>query len=170
MSHTYASNIVHCVFSTKDRAPLIPEDRQQKIWAYLCGILKNIQVPLLAVGGVSNHVHLLMALPPTHNLAKVICDLKANSSRWLNESGMRFAWQEGYGAFSVSPSRIDAVKRYIRNQGKHHQKRNFQEEFVALLNRSGIPFDPRSIHGTPPLTRLRFGRHCYPALTRWANE
>jgi REP element-mobilizing transposase RayT len=143
MSHTYVANIVHCVFSTKHRRPLIPVERQEELWAYILGIARNINVKILAIGGISDHLHLLIGLPPTLNLAKVICDFKANSSKWLNETGTRFAWQEGYGSFSVSPSRIANVKRYIRNQAEHHKRRNFDEEFGDLLKKAGIPFDEK---------------------------
>ena len=138
MSHTYSSNIVHCVFSTKGRASLIADDRREELWAYILGIARNEKLKVLAIGGVADHLHILIALPPKLNLSKVICDLKANSSRWLNEKGIRFAWQEGYGAFSVSPSRIGDVQRYIRNQVEHHKKRNFEEEFRDLLGNPGF--------------------------------
>jgi len=147
MSHTYSTNIVHCVFSTKERAPLIPQDRQEELWSYLLGIARHMEVKILAIGGVHDHLHLLIALPPKMNLAKVMCELKANSSKWLNESGVRFSWQEGYGAFSVSPSRIEDVQRYIRNQAEHHKKRNFEEEFIELLRKSGISFDEEHVFG-----------------------
>jgi putative transposase len=147
MSHTYTTNIVHCVFSTKERAPLIPTDRQEKLWAYLLGIASNMKLKILAIGGINDHVHLLISLPPTRKLAKVMCDLKANSSKWLNETGVRFAWQEGYGAFSVSPSRIADVQRYIRNQAEHHKKRNFEQEFIDLLKKSGTPFEGKYVFG-----------------------
>jgi putative transposase len=147
MSHTYAANLIHCVFSTKGRRPLISAERQEQLWAYILGIARNMNIKVLAIGGVSDHLHLLIALPPTLNLAKVICDFKANSSKWLNETGSRFAWQEGYGAFSVSPSRIADVKRYIRNQAEHHKTRKFDEEFIDLLKRSGIPFDEKYVLG-----------------------
>ena len=147
MSHTYATNIVHCVFSTKERAPLIPQDRQEELWSYLLGIARNMEVKILAIGGVHDHLHLLIALPPKMNLAKVMCELKANSSKWLNESGVRFSWQEGYGAFSVSPSRVADVQRYIRNQAEHHKKRNFEEEFLELLKKSGISFEEEYVFG-----------------------
>ncbi len=95
MSHTYATNIVHCVFSTQERAPLIPQERQEELWAYLLGIARNMEIKILAIGGVCDHLHLLTSLPPKMNLAKVMCDLKANSSKWLNESGVNFAGQHG---------------------------------------------------------------------------
>ena len=147
MSHTYATNIVHCVFSTKERAPLMPEDRQEELWSYLLGIARKMEVKILAIGGVRDHLHVLIALPPKMNLAKVMCDLKANSSKWLNETGVRFSWQEGYGAFSVSPSRVTDVQRYIRNQAEHHKKRNFEEEFLELLKKSGISFEEEYVFG-----------------------
>ena len=147
MSHTYTANIVHCVFSTKQRVPMIPTDRQQHLWAYVLGVARNMKIKILAIGGVSDHLHLLLALPPTANLAKVMCDLKANSSKWLNETGRAFAWQEGYAAFSVSPSRVVDVQRYIRNQAEHHKKRNFEQEFVELLRKSGIPFEEKYVFG-----------------------
>jgi REP element-mobilizing transposase RayT len=147
MGHTYAANFIHCVFSTKDRAPLIPAERQKNLWAYLLGIARNMNVKALAIGGVPDHLHLLIALPPSRNLAKVMCDLKANSSKWMNETGVPFAWQEGYGAFSVSPSRVADVQRYIRSQAEHHTKRNFEQEFVDLLRKSGIPFEEKYVFG-----------------------
>ena len=91
----------------------------------------------------ANHVHVLLALPATKTLSEVVRDLKANSSRWMKESGEDFGWQEGFGAFSVSPSQVPVVKAYIRNQEEHHRKRNFEEEFRALLKKSGITFDER---------------------------
>ena len=147
MSHTCSANIVHCVFSTKGRAPMITTEHQEELWAYILGIARNQKIKILAIGGVADHLHLLIALPPKMNLSKVVCDLKANSSRWLNEKGIRLALQEGYGAFSVSPSRISDVQRYIRNQAEHHKKRNFEDEFRDLLNRSGISFEEKYVFG-----------------------
>jgi REP-associated tyrosine transposase len=147
MSHTYSANIVHCVFSTKERAPLIAANWREELWAYILGIARNEKIKILAIGGVGDHLHVLMVLPPKMNLSKVVCDLKSNSSKWLNERGVRFAWQEGYGAFSVSPSRIGDVQRYIRNQAEHHKKRKFEEEFTDLLRRSGISFEKKYVFG-----------------------
>ena len=147
MAHTYSTNIVHCVFSTKGRQRLIPPPRRETLWAYLYGTAHNLGIPVLAIGGITDHIHILISIPPTRNLSKIICDLKANSSRWLNQTGDRFAWQEGYGAFSVSPSRIAVVQHYIRNQADHHKKRNFEEEFLDLLKSSGITFEPQTVFG-----------------------
>jgi putative transposase len=106
-----------------------------------------MKVMVLAIGAVPDHLHLLISLPPTQNLAKVVCDLKANSSKWMNETGVPFSWQQGYGAFSVSPSRVDNVQRYIGNQSEHHRKRTFDEEFLDLLEKSGIPFEAKYVFG-----------------------
>jgi len=111
------------------------------------GITRNLKIETLAIGGTSDHIHLLIALPVDRRLSETIRDLKANSSRWMSENGPRFSWQEGYGAFSVSPSQAPVVKQYIRNQDEHHKKRSFEEEFVALLQKSGIEFNPRHTLG-----------------------
>jgi len=126
---------------------MIDPERREDLWAYMLGIARNEKIRMLAIGGVADHMHLLIALPPKMNLSKVVCDLKANSSKWMNEKGVRFAWQEGYGAFSVSPSRIVDGQRYIRNQAEHHKKRNFEDEFVDLLRRSGISFEEKYVFG-----------------------
>ncbi|HYX70476.1 MAG TPA: IS200/IS605 family transposase [Terriglobales bacterium] len=144
MSHTYSANLIHCVFSTKERKPTIPTDQQGKLWAYLIGIGKNEGVDLLATGGTENHVHLLLSLPPTRMLSEVVQKLKGNSSHWM---GTGFCWQQGYGAFSVSPSQVAVVKEYIRNQAEHHRKQSFEDEFISLLNKCGIEYDPQFVFG-----------------------
>jgi putative transposase len=141
MSQTYSANFVHCVFSTKGRRDLIPADLDSKLNAYFLGIAKDLRIRLLAVGGTANHVHLPISLPPALPLAEAIQKLKANSSRWLGENGTLFEWQKGYGAFSVSPSLLNKVQTYIRNQHEHHRKRSFEEEFVILLRKCGISCD-----------------------------
>jgi putative transposase len=99
---------------------------------------------LIEAGGIENHVHVLMALPATGSLAHAIQKLKGSSSRWM---GSGFSWQEGYGAFSVSPSQVEVVQKYIRNQEAHHRKRTFEEEFLVLLKSCGIAYDPQYVFG-----------------------
>lgn len=140
MSHTHAANFVHCVFSTKERRDSIPVELQGRLYSYMIGIAGNLGFKILAAGGMPNHVHLLIALPPALTLAEVVQKLKANSSRWLGENGVQFQWQKGYGAFSV-PSLLTAVQGYIRNQAEHHKKRSFEEEFLALIKKSGVAYD-----------------------------
>ncbi|MGB8885796.1 MAG: IS200/IS605 family transposase [Candidatus Korobacteraceae bacterium] len=141
--HTLASNLVHCVFSTKDRANLIADP--ERLWQYMSGIARAKQIPLVAIGGTPNHLHLLVALPPAIPLARVVQELKGNSSRWLRETYPRFGWQQGYGAFGVSESRREAIIQYIASQEEHHRKWSFEQEFLTLLRNSKIPFDPQYI-------------------------
>jgi REP-associated tyrosine transposase len=138
MSHAYAANFVHCVFSTKERRDRIPVELHEQLYAYLIGIADNLGFAILAAGGTANHVHLLIGLPPFLTLAEVVQKLKANSSRWLGE---KFEWQKGYGAFSVSPSLLATVRAYIRDQAEHHRKRSFVEEFLVMLRKSGVAYD-----------------------------
>jgi putative transposase len=137
MPHTSTHNYLHIVFGTKERASSIPESVQPKLWAYLAGICRNYNVLPFAIGGMEDHVHMLLRLPPVLALAKALSILKANSSRWMNEHGANFAWQGGYGAFSVSKSNLAAVTKYIREQKLHHRKMTFEEEYRALLKRHG---------------------------------
>jgi REP element-mobilizing transposase RayT len=148
MAHAYNANFVHCIFSTKDRRDAIPAELQEKLWAYLLGIATNLKIKLLAAGGTANHIHLLLALPPTMGVAEAVQKLKANSSRWLGEHGISFRWQDGNGVFSVSPSLLNTVQKYIRSQAEHHRKRSFEEEFRALLDKSGVPYDGQRLFVT----------------------
>lgn len=145
MARSYVLNYVHCVFGTKERTQLIRDP--QSLRAYIRGIARNCRFDLLAVGGTVDHVHLLLALPATRNLAEVMRDVKANSSRFMRQTSVRFAWQDGYFGISVSPSQINVVKRYIANQEAHHRKHGFEEELVMLLERAGVRFDRKEIFG-----------------------
>jgi putative transposase len=113
--------------------------------AYLGGIARNLNGRAYTIGGVTDHVHILLSLPPTLAIADAIRVIKANSSKWIREQMRRFAWQEKYAAFSVSQSNVDAVVRYIDRQEQHHRRRTFQEELVELLDKHGVQYDPRYI-------------------------
>ena len=143
MGHTYTATLFHMVFSTKERRDVIAEP--EKLWAYVAGTARKLEYEPLAVGGTQNHLHLLLRMPAHIPAAEAAQKLKANSSRWLGENGAWCGWQQGYGAFSVSPSNLDAVRRYIQNQPEHHRRRSFAEEFVVLLTRSGITFNKAEI-------------------------
>jgi REP element-mobilizing transposase RayT len=145
MSHTYAHNLVHCVFSTKDRLDLIRNP--DELWRYVAVLAHAKNIHVVAAGGTANHLHLLILLPQTITLAKAMQELKANTSRWVRETSRTFQWQEGYGGFSVSQSQRATVVEYIANQAVHHQSKSFEQEFTAMLQKSGIAYDPRFVFG-----------------------
>ena len=148
MGHTYISAFFHCVFSTEGRRGLIPPAKQPDLWAYLGGIARKNRFKAIAVGGTDNHVHLLLSLPATLPLAKAVQLLKGGSSKWMNDSGADgFAWQQGYGAFSVGISQQTTTIAYIQSQVKHHNKRGFEEEFLAFLKKHGIEYNPDHVLG-----------------------
>ena len=140
MSHTYVQNLVHVVFSTKERQKVIPKKSQSRLWAYLAGICKRERIFVHEIGGMDDHAHMLLQLPPTLSLSDAVLEIKTSSSRWMGRS---FAWQRGFGAFSVSASNLETVVRYIRTQESHHRKMTFEEEFIALLKKHGVAFDPK---------------------------
>lgn len=150
MSHTYASNRMHVVFSTKERRRCISPEIQPRTWGYMAGIARNHGFEAIKIGGTEDHVHALLLLPPNLTLSKAVQMLKGSSSKHLNETraaGAHFSWQEGYGAFSVSASQTAGVVEYIENQAIHHAKRSFEEEFLELLKRYGIDYDPKYVLG-----------------------
>ncbi|MFZ0706995.1 MAG: transposase [Candidatus Korobacteraceae bacterium] len=145
MSHTYSSMLVHCVFSTKGRTDNIPDP--EALWRYLGVVARDKKLLLMAAGGTTNHVHLLLGISPAMCLSTGLRDLKAHSSRWIGEHGCRFSWQEGYGAFSVSQSQRQVVIDYIDGQAEHHKTWSFEQEFLTLLKKSGLEYDPRFVFG-----------------------
>jgi REP element-mobilizing transposase RayT len=148
MSHTYVSDLVHCVFSTKLRRNLIANEHKAQLWSYLGGIARKNGFKAIAIGGTENHIHILLSLPATMPLAKAMQLLKGGSSKWLNENGAGgFAWQEGYGAFTVGISQQTGTIAYINTQEEHHKKRSFEEEFLAFLEKHGIEYDPKYVWG-----------------------
>ena len=146
MSHTFTKLTVHAVFSTQNRLRLIRDDRSERIHAYLASLINDGFGFAREVGGTDDHVHILFDFKQTVTIADCMRDVKSVSSGWVHETFpdlWDFAWQEGYGAFTVSASAIPRVKEYIRNQAQHHRKRSFKEEFVALLDKHGVEYDPR---------------------------
>ena len=145
MSSTHLSLHYHVVFSTKERHPLIDPEWRERLHAYLGGITRDLGGVPECVGGVADQVHLLIGLKATHRLCDVIRDIKVSSSKWVHETQAlrEFGWQDGYGAFTVSDSRREAVKHYIRNQEVHHQAQLFEDEYVTFLQKAGVEFDER---------------------------
>ena len=145
MSSTHLSLHYHLIFGTRNREPWIAPTWRSRLHAYLGGILSSLDAIPEAIGGVEDHVHILVGLRATHTLAPVLRELKASSSRWVHEEIhlQEFAWQEGYGAFTVSASQREGVRAYILGQEEHHQTRSFQDEYIKLLQKSGVTYDPR---------------------------
>jgi len=142
MPSTHTSIHFHLVFSTKNRLPLITTDWRNDLYGYLGGIVKNQNGVCLAVGGIEDHLHLLVGVTPSHRLDYFVRELKAGSSGWAHrEKKPKFEWQRGYGGFTVSATSLDGVKNYIHNQEAHHKQKTFQEEYVELLKASAIEYD-----------------------------
>jgi len=150
MAHTYCSSLFHCVFSTKERRQFISAELQERLWPYLGGIARENSMKALAVGGTQNHLHLLLSLPPTIAVSKAVQLVKGGSSKWIHDNfrtHQSFAWQEGYGAFSIGISGVDDTISYINGQSDHHHTRTFEHEFMAFLKRHHIDYDERYIWG-----------------------
>ncbi len=145
MPSTYLSLHYHLVFSTKERRPFIEDPWRDELHKYLGGTIKALGGFPDIVGGVADHVHLLIGLKATHTLADVLRELKKSSSLWVHEKigHERFAWQEGYSAFTVSPTARESLRRYIANQAEHHREISFREELLRMLKDAGIEYDPR---------------------------
>jgi putative transposase len=144
MAQTLTSLLVHVVFSTKDRRQLINADAETRLHSYLSKALGNMGSPCLAIGGTANHVHLLISLSKNAALSALIGEAKKASSKWLKSLGSsnhHFAWQEGYGAFSIGQSQVEHLKRYIASQHEHHKTRTFEEELLATLKRYTVEHD-----------------------------
>lgn len=144
MPQSLANIVVHVVFSTKHRDPVLTPPIREELYPYLIGTLKNLKCQPLQVGGVEDHVHLLFGLSRTLAVAEVVEKAKTGSSKWLKTKGPSdFAWQAGYGAFSVGAAEVEGIVAYVRGQEAHHAKTTFQDEYRALLLEAGIEFDER---------------------------
>ena len=146
--HSFASCCLHCVFSTKDRRKLITPELQARLWPYLGGVARQNKMKALVVGGVEDHVHVLLSLPATLAISKALQLLKGNSSKWIHETfpaQWDFVWQEGYGAFSIGVSGIDDTIAYIQNQPEHHRMKAFQEELITFLKKHGMEYDEATL-------------------------
>jgi putative transposase len=148
MSQSLVKNLLHLVYSTKYRKPWIHEPIRNGLWAYQAGIFRRWDSPALIIGGTDDHVHALFSLSKNHALKKVIEEVKKSSSKWIKvqEACFKdFHWQGGYAAFSVSPSNVEKVRKYIEDQEEHHRTMTFQEELRALFQRNGIEYDERYV-------------------------
>src|ERR1051326_1404873 len=143
---SYVSSYHHCVFSTKDRRRMITPALQERLWPYLGGIARENKMTAVEIGGVEDHVHILLSLPSSMPIAKALQLMKGGSSKWVHDTfpdQRFFGWQSKYGSFSVSVSQLDKLIAYIKGQREHHRKMTFQEEFVSLLKKHRIQCDER---------------------------
>jgi REP element-mobilizing transposase RayT len=148
MPATFSKLLYHLIFSTKKREPLIIPAWQDELYSYIEGIVRGQNANLFEIGGAPDHVHLVVQLRPDRSVSEIVRLIKANSSKWLNERPKaqgRFAWQRGYGAFTVSVSQLKGVRKYVRDQEEHHRHKGFQEEFREFLHRHEIEYDERDL-------------------------
>ncbi len=148
MASTLTKLLVHITFSTKNRAPLIPVDIEPELYAYIGGICRGADSPLLAMNGTMDHVHMMVSLGKTVALSDLMLEVKRDSSKWIKTRGATlggFEWQEGYFAFSIGESIVEALRAYITNQKEHHRQVDFKDEVRALLRKYGLEWDERYI-------------------------
>ena len=149
MPQSLVKNLIHLVYSTKERRPWIPQSVQERLWAYQAGIFDNLECPALIIGGVDDHVHALFSLSKNCALKDIVEEVKKSSSKWMKtkdgaDNGL-FTWQAGYAGFSVSESNVKVVKEYIRNQAEHHRRITFHDELRLLFQKHGVEFDERYV-------------------------
>ena len=148
MANTYSNLFYHIVFSTKGRFSFIDRQIEERIWAYIGGIARKREMTALQVGGIENHIHVLVLAKPVVAPSQIAQWLKGESSKWIHDEFphlSKFGWQDGYGVFTVSQSQVPDVIEYIRNQRKHHQDQSFEEEYVSLLKLNGVDYDKRYV-------------------------
>ena len=148
MPDSYTNLLYHIIFSTKDRRPLITPEYEIRLYDYLGGTIRKVGGISLELNGTADHIHLLAKLRPDCALSDVLRELKANATGWMHDvfpSLKNFSWQRGYGAFTVSQSNVEAVRRYIARQKEHHRKTSFRDEFIQFLKENAIKYDERFI-------------------------
>jgi putative transposase len=151
MANTYTQIYLHIVFAVEGRQNLVQPEHNEELQKYITGIVSGQKQKLIAINNMPDHLHLLVGIKPDIALSDLVRDVKAGSSKFINEKHWvrgRFSWQEGFGAFSYSRSQLGAVIRYIENQQKHHARKSFREEYVALLEKFGVEYDPRYLFKT----------------------
>jgi REP element-mobilizing transposase RayT len=148
MANTYTQIYIQIVFAVRERDALIDRSWKEELFRYIAGIIRNHAQKLIAIGGVGDHIHLLIGLQPDITLSNLVRDIKSSSSKWINDRKLvrgKFYWQEGFGAFSYSRSQIDEVAQYVLNQEERHKDRSFKDEYVGILKKFDIDFDDRYV-------------------------
>jgi REP-associated tyrosine transposase len=150
MTHSYRIHFFHIIWSTKNRSPWIDKEVQSRLYPYLGGIVRKHEGKLLEIGGIADHVHLLLEMSLLDNFSDFMCALKANSSLWIHKNYPHlkdFSWQEGFSSYTVSYSLVDKVRKYIQNQEKHHSTESFDDEYIKFLNLHKVRYDQRFVLG-----------------------
>lgn len=148
MANTYSQIYIHIVIVVKWRSNIISENWKVNLFKYINGIVISKKDKVMCLNGVSDHIHILLSISPATKISDLVRDIKANSSRWINEQrfiSSKFEWQNGFGAFSVSPGRVDRTIDYIKNQEVHHQRDSFRTEYLKLLKKAGVEYDEKYI-------------------------
>lgn len=148
MSHSYISQLMHCVFSTEERKAWITSELQTRLFPYIGGIARMNKMKLISAGGVQDHVHILISMPKTLDIAHAMQLIKGGSSKWIHDESAQhrlFEWQEGYGAFSIGISEVERTVNYINNQAEHHKRKDFKTEFISFLDKHFIEYDDRYV-------------------------
>ena len=148
MASTLTELLYHAIWSTKNREPIIRREIEESVWRILAGTAERNRMHIIRAGGIENHVHVLLHIPKALTVSEAMQRLKGGSSKFINDEQLvganrSFAWQDGYAAFTVSPSNVPSVVRYISSQREHHRKKSFEEELVEFLDRHGVAYDPR---------------------------
>jgi REP element-mobilizing transposase RayT len=146
MTHTFTQIYLHVVFSVKGRLNLINKQWRDELYKYICGIANNKEQKIFAIGGVGDHIHLLLSIKPAVAPSEIVRDIKANSAKWINERHLvagNFQWQRGFGAFSISSGQLDNTIRYINNQEEHHRKKSFESEYLDFLKEYNVEFNEK---------------------------
>jgi REP element-mobilizing transposase RayT len=150
MPNTYTQIHIHFVFAVKHRNAVINDSWKEELYKYIAGIIRNNEHKLIAIGGMPDHIHILIGVRPSQSISDLMQDVKGNSSKWINEKrylNTKFEWQEGYGAFSYSKSQINDVVNYINNQETHHAKKSFKEEYLEILKKFEVDYDEKYVFG-----------------------
>ncbi len=148
MPQSLSSILIHLVFSTKNRQPLIKPDIERELFPYMATVFRNAGCPSLAIDGTEDHLHMLFVLSRTKSVADIVEQIKTSTSRWIKEKGpiyRHFHWQTGYGAFSIGQSQVPTVTNYIKRQKEHHRKRSFQDEMRLLLEKYDVKYDEKYV-------------------------
>ncbi|MES2836002.1 MAG: IS200/IS605 family transposase [Bacteroidota bacterium] len=150
MPNTYTQIHIHFVFAVKHRNAVINDSWKEELYKYIAGIIRNNEHKLIAIGGMPDHIHILIGVRASQSISDLMQDVKGNSSKWINEKrflNTKFEWQEGYGAFSYSKSQINDVVNYINNQETHHAKKSFKEEYLEILKKFEVDYDEKYVFG-----------------------